>query len=148
MSTSPVPISGDKVLPQSVQATFAAGKQAPLPLILGNTSDDSSVVLAFGIDPAAVLKRLGAAGFLVRALYPGVKTRTELARQATRDVVFTMPARWAADRHAKRAPTWRYYFDYTAVNARAKISQRRAARRGDRLLPQHGRTSSRAPRTS
>ena len=76
LSTSPVPISGDKVLPQSVQATFAAGKQAPLPLILGNTSDDSSVVLAFGIDPATVLKRLGAAGFFVRALYPGVKDQT------------------------------------------------------------------------
>ena len=120
LSTSPVPISGDKVLPQSVQATFAAGKQALLPLILGNTSDDSSVVLAFGIDPATVLKRLGAAGFLVRALYPGVKDQNELARQATRDVVFTMPARWVADRHAKRAPTWRYYFNYTAVKARAK----------------------------
>jgi para-nitrobenzyl esterase len=32
-----------------------------------------------------------------------------------RDVIFTMQARWAADRHAPLAPTWRYYFDYTAV---------------------------------
>jgi para-nitrobenzyl esterase len=120
LSTSPVPISGDKVLPQSVQATFAAGKQARLPLILGNTSHDASVVQAFGIDPATVLKRLGAAGFFVRVLYPGVQDPNELARQATRDVVFTMPVRWVADRHARRAPTWRYYFDYTAVNERTK----------------------------
>jgi para-nitrobenzyl esterase len=122
LSTAPVPISGDKVLPQSIQATFAAGKEAALPLIVGNTSDDTSVVLAFGIDPVAVLKRLGAAGFLVRVLYPGVTDDTELARQATRDLVFTMPVRWVADRHAKRAPTWRYYFDYTAIKERSKFS--------------------------
>ena len=122
LSMAPVPISGDKVLPQSIQATFAAAKQAALPLIAGNTSDDTSVVLAFGIDPVAVLKRLGAAGFLIRALYPIVKDDTELARQATRDLVFTMPVRWIADRHARRAPTWRYYFDYTAVKLRSKFS--------------------------
>ena len=122
LSNAPVPISGDTVLPQSIQATFAAGKQARLPLILGNTSDDTSVVAAFGVDAVAVFKRLGAAGFLVRALYPGVKDDTELARQATRDLVFTMPVRWLADRHAKHAATWRYYFDYTAVKLRKKFS--------------------------
>lgn len=122
LSNAPVPISGDAVLPQSIQATFAEGKEAPLPLILGNTSDDASVVLAFGVDPVAVLKRLGAAGFLVRALYPGVKDDTDLAWQVTRDLLFTMPARWIADRHATRAPTWRYYFDYTAVKERSKYA--------------------------
>lgn len=122
LSNGPVPISGDDVLPQSIQATFAAAKEASVPLILGNTSDDTSVVAAFGIDTVAVLKRLGAAGFLVRVLYPGAKDDTELARQATRDVVFTMPVRWIADRHAKRAPTWRYYFAYTAVKERAKFA--------------------------
>ena len=40
LSNSPVPIRGDKVLPQSIQDAFAAGKEAPLPLIVGNTSDD------------------------------------------------------------------------------------------------------------
>lgn len=114
VSLSPVPMAGDKVLPRSIEDTFAAGREAPLPLILGNTSDDASVAFAFGIDPATVLKRLGAAGFLVRSLYPGVKDDAELARQATRDLVFTMSARWIADRHARRAKTWRYYFDYTA----------------------------------
>jgi para-nitrobenzyl esterase len=120
LSNSPVPISGDKVLPQSIQDTFAAGKEAPLPLILGNTSDDASVVAAFGIDTAHVLRQLGAAGLLIRALYPGVKDQTELARQATRDLVFTMLARGTADRHSRLAPTWRYYFDYVTVADRPK----------------------------
>lgn len=120
LSNGPLPIRGDKVLPQSIQSTFAAGKEAALPLVLGNTSDDSSVVLAFGIDPAAVLRRLGAGGFLVRVLYPGVTDDSQLARQATRDLVFSMPVRWSADRHYRRAPSWRYYFDYIAVRDRGK----------------------------
>lgn len=118
LSNAPVPISGDKVLPQSIEATFAAGKEAPVPLILGNTSDDASVVSAFGIDSAQVLERLGAAGLLIRALYPGVRDKAQLARQATRDFVFTLPVRGIADRHSKRAPTWRYSFEYTAVAER------------------------------
>ena len=116
-----VPISPDLVLPQSLQDTFAAGHEAPLPLILGNTSDDASVAIALGIDPAEVVKKLGAAGILLKALYPGVKDKQELARQAARDLVFTLPARWIADRHSKRAPSWRYYFDYTAVNDRNRF---------------------------
>jgi para-nitrobenzyl esterase len=118
VSNSPVPIRGDKVLPQSIENTFAAGREAALPLIVGNTSNDSSVVSAFGIDTGELLKRLGAAGFLVKMLYPGVKGDGEIARQATRDLVFTMPVRGIADRHSKRAPTWRYYFDYVAVKQR------------------------------
>jgi para-nitrobenzyl esterase len=121
VSSGPVPISGDAVLPQSIQDTFADGKEAPVPLMLGNTSDDASVVLAFGIDPADLIKKLGASGIFVKALYPGVRDPAELGRQVARDLVFTMPVRWAADRHSKRAPTWRYYFDYTAVKDRAKF---------------------------
>jgi para-nitrobenzyl esterase len=115
LSNAPVPIRGDKVLPQSIESTFAAGREAAVPLIVGNTSNDSSVVAAFGIDAGEVLKRLGAAGFLVKVLYPGVKDDADLARQVARDLVFTMPVRAIADRHAKRAPTWRYYFGYVAV---------------------------------
>lgn len=120
LSNAPVPISGDPVLPRSIQDTFAAGKQAPLPLIVGNTSDDASVITAFGVDPAQLIKRLSVAGILVKTLYPGVKNNHQLGRLAVRDLLFTMNTRWIADRHAKLAPTWRYYFDYTAVKQRAQ----------------------------
>jgi para-nitrobenzyl esterase len=112
---------GDKVLPQSIQDTFAAGREAALPLILGNVSDDSSVVLAFGVDPAKVLGGLRGAGIVAKALYPGVKDENQLGRMVARDLIFTSPVRSLADRHSKRAPTWRYYFDYTAVNARSRF---------------------------
>ena len=120
-SLGPVPVVGDKVLPQSIQATFAAGREAALPLILGNVSDDSSVVLAFGVDPAKVLGGLLGAGIVAKALYPGVKDENQLGRMVARDLIFTSPVRSLADRHSKRAPTWRYYFDYTAVNARSRF---------------------------
>jgi para-nitrobenzyl esterase len=121
LSNAPVPIAGDKVLPQPIQEIFAAGKEAPVPLILGDTSDDASTVKAFGIDPAETIQKLRAAHIYVKPLYPGVRGDSELGRQVTRDVLFTMPVRWIADRHAKLAPTWRYYFDYTTVRERAKF---------------------------
>ena len=121
LSNAPVPISGDKVLPQPIQEIFAAGKEAPLPLILGNTSDDASVVLAFGIDPAKVIANMRGAGFFVKMLYPGLKDENRLGPQVTRDLVFTMPVRWIADRHSKLAPTWRYYFDYTTMKELTKF---------------------------
>ncbi|MFN0218456.1 MAG: carboxylesterase/lipase family protein [Hyphomicrobium sp.] len=118
LSNAPVPISGDKVLPRSIEAVFRAGDEKPLPLIVGNNSDDASVALAFGVDPAEVIGKIAAAGFVVKLLYPGVDDEKERARQATRDLIFTMPARWIADRHGKLAPVWRYYFDYTAEKLR------------------------------
>lgn len=120
LSISPVPISGGKVLPQSIQDTSAAGQEAPLPFILGNMSDDASVAAGFGVDTAELIRGLGNKGIFVKVLYPGVKDNRELGRQAARDLIFTMPARWIADRHSKLAPSWRYYFDYTATRDRAK----------------------------
>jgi para-nitrobenzyl esterase len=121
LSNSPVPIAGDDVLPNSIAATFAAGQEAPLPLIVGNTSDDASVAVLFGGDPAKLIQRLRGAAFFVKLLYPGVKDDRELGRLFSRDALFTMPVRWNADRHSRLAPTWRYYFAYTAVKERAKF---------------------------
>lgn len=118
LSNAPVPISGDKVLPRPIEAVFRAGDEKPLPLILGNNSDDASVATAFGIDPAEIIGKIAAAGFVVELLYPGVENKEERARQATRDLIFTMPVRLIADRHARKAPVWTYYFDYTAEKLR------------------------------
>ncbi len=110
----PVGIVGDAMLPRSIADTFQAGGEARLPLIIGNTSDDASVIAAFGVSPDEIMKKLGAAGIALKLLYPGVPA-DKIASQALRDIVFTMNTRWVADRHSKRAPTWRYYFDYVAA---------------------------------
>lgn len=110
----PVGIVGDAMLPRSISDTFRAGGEARVPLIIGNTSDDSSVIAAFGISPEEILKKLGAAGLSLKLLYPGVPA-DKMPAQALRDIVFTLNSRWVADRHARRAPTWRFYFDYVAA---------------------------------
>ncbi|RYY94396.1 MAG: carboxylesterase/lipase family protein, partial [Comamonadaceae bacterium] len=94
------------------------GRQAAVPLVIGSTSDDSSVAFAFGIEPAALFAKLGAARIAVRSLYPRELDESELGRQMVRDVVFTAFARRIAVLHSARAPTWRYYFDYAASGVR------------------------------
>lgn len=39
-------------------------------------------------------------------------------RQAPRDILFTTNTRWIADRRARRALTWRFYFDYASSKDR------------------------------
>ena len=112
LSLAPSLVAGDKVMPSTILAAFRRGREAPVPLVIGNTSDDSSVVAAFGIDPAAIVAKMGAARVAVRPFYPPGTDDAELGRVVTRDVVFTAFARRVAYLHAARAPTWRYYFDH------------------------------------
>ena len=118
MSLAPGFVIGDNVLPQPILETFQQGRQAKLPLIIGNNSDEATVAVAFGLDPAAVVGRLGAGKILLKPLYPGVKDDAELGRQAVRDLVFTAFAKRLAYLHAQRAPTWRYYFSYVQTGLR------------------------------
>jgi len=118
--TGPSPIRGDKVLPLPIEEVFEKGQESALPLIVGNTSDDGSVAFEFGIDPVKLLDRMRGSRFALKILYPKVKDDRELARQAARDMVFTLPARCAADRHARIAPVYRYYFDYVTPERRGQ----------------------------
>lgn len=119
LSLAPSFIAGDAAVPLPILSAFQRGRQAAVPLVIGNNSDETSVALAFGIEPAALVERMGAARFLVGALYPGVVDDAELGRQVVRDVVFTTFARRIAYLHAAKAPTWRYYFSHLPEPARA-----------------------------
>lgn len=117
---SPSFIVGDRALPQAILSAFRKGSEARVPLIVGNTSDDGSVAVAFGLDPAAVMQKLGAARVAVRGLYPPELTDAQLGRQTMRDLAFTAFARRVAFLHSSRAPTWRYYFSYVSEGTRAQ----------------------------
>lgn len=112
LSISPGFIVGDKAVPQPLLQAFQRGSEAAVPLVIGSTSDDGSVAFAFGIEPGALVAKLGGAKRLVRLLYPGIADDAELGRQVARDAVFTAFARRIAYLHVRRAPTWRYYFDH------------------------------------
>ena len=110
-------ITGDAAVPLPLLEVFQQGRQATVPLVIGSNSDDASVVLAFGIDPAQAVQKLGKARVLVKAFYPEVKDERQLGLAMGRDVGFTAFARRIAYLHSQKSPTWRYYFSHTGVGA-------------------------------
>lgn len=105
-------VTGDAALPQPILDTFQQGGEAPVPLLIGNNSNEATVVELFGIDPAKLIERLGVAKIALKPLYPGVTDDSDLGRQLIRDLIFTAFVKRIADAHALRAPSWRYYFSY------------------------------------
>ncbi|MDP3823118.1 MAG: carboxylesterase family protein [Burkholderiales bacterium] len=119
VSLAPGFIVGDAALRKPILSVFQSGGEAQLPLIIGNTSDDGSIAIEFGMDPAAIVKRLGAARIAVKSLYPKGLSDEQLGRQTVRDLVFTAFARRIAYLHTARAPTWRYYYGYVPSAVRS-----------------------------
>lgn len=123
LSCGPVAISGDRVLPVPMLDVFTAGRQHPLPLIIGSNSDEASVLEFFGVDAAqsiAAMRRKHPLGLrMMKWLYRGVKDDAELGRQVARDMSFTIMG-YLASRAQQRiaVPCWRYYFDYVSENSR------------------------------
>lgn len=112
LSLAPGFVTGDRVLPAPILQVFQQGKQAALPLVIGSNSDDGSVALAFGIQPAALVQRLGAARIFVKSLYPRGISDEQLGRETVRDFIFTTFAKRIAYLHSSKAATWRYYFSH------------------------------------
>ncbi len=120
LSLAPGFIIGDRVLPNAILSTFQAKQQAALPLIIGSNSDEASVATEFGVNPAKLIGNLGKSKVFVKALYPKVANDKELGRQVIRDALFTAFARRISYLHSQKAPTWRYYFNYTQEKLRGK----------------------------
>jgi para-nitrobenzyl esterase len=78
LSLAPGFIVGDPVVPVAPVEAFRAGVQAKIPMIIGSNSDETSVALAFGIQPAQLIRKLGVGGVLVRSLYRDVGARRPL----------------------------------------------------------------------
>lgn len=119
LSVGPTPVSGDIVLPEPMLDTFFAGRQHPMPLMVGSNSDEASVLAYFGIDPAGqveLLRREKGLGLrLIKLLYPGVKGDAALGRQLCRDMAFTVLGFVVMQAQQRVGqPCWRYYFDYAA----------------------------------
>jgi len=91
------------------------GNEKKAPLIIGNTSNDSSVAIKdFGFDQIKLLQDLRAKGIYLGPLFPSGLTDAELGRQVIRDLLFTLLTRQFADKHSKVSDCYRYYFDYVA----------------------------------
>lgn len=117
LKTGPVPICGDAVLPQPMLDVFFAGRQHPMPILVGSNSDEASVMPEFGVDLAEEIRKLrrqrrfGLA--LIKLLYPGVKGDEALGRQVCRDMAFTTLGYVVMQAQQQVGePCWRYWFDY------------------------------------
>jgi para-nitrobenzyl esterase len=132
-SLAPVLATGDAAVPRGIRDAFAAGVQHAVPLVIGSTSDEASVLGAFGLDAQALLPQLGAAAgreavVALKGLYaedPELHIPADLESPrrfgglVLRDLLFTMQARWIATQHSKRATARRYYFSYVPELTRA-----------------------------
>ncbi len=110
LSLTPVFIVGDAALPRPILSVFQQGREANVPLIIGNTSVDGSIAVAMGMDPGAIVKRLGAARVAVKSLYPKVGSDEQLGRETVRDLAFAAFARRLAYLHSARVS--QHWFDF------------------------------------
>jgi len=135
----PVPICGDSVLPEPLLDLFARRKQARLPLIIGNNSNDSSVLTLFLDNPNLISGLVLFAGLFkpeykeIPRLYEELaEDPDEFDRQVGRDLLFgAMTYAIANDHSAADAKSWRYYFDYVAERERTRFPQ--GARHADEV---------------
>jgi len=111
-SLAPSLVYGDAALPAPILDRFEQRQSVALPLIIGNNSNEASVAELFGIDPASLVEKLGAARIGVKLLFPEATNDADLARLVVRDSVFGAFSKRIADLHAQRAPVWRYHFSY------------------------------------
>lgn len=138
LSLAPDVISGDPALPQPILATFQAQQQAKVLLIIGSNNDETSVAVVMGIDPAALLKKMGAANLLVRPMYPELAATgndAELSRLVVRDVAFSAFSRRIAVLHSQTTPTWRCHFNHVAQQA---VNAKPGAAHGDEVTSVFG----------
>jgi len=109
-----------RLVPAAPAQAFAAGREAPVPLLIGsNNGEDSQLGNS---DPAEVLKDYTAdqVAALRRAYGAEATDDAMLGRLTFRDAYFGGPARWFAAQHAARAPTFLYAFDYVPTVLRAR----------------------------
>jgi para-nitrobenzyl esterase len=134
------PAVDGRVLPDQPRQYFAAGRQQPVPLIIGNTRDEMSLFLMttrMPADAAAYKKALrdtfGDLADPVAKAYPGrdaAQIRSAIV-QLTSDLSFVRETRSFARSHAAaKHPTYRYQF---SRGTRASLFQSLGAHHGAEL---------------
>jgi para-nitrobenzyl esterase len=114
------PVVDGYAIVDTPEATFTAGKESPVPLIIGHTRDEETLFLSAAALPKTVADyqrkiddTFGAQGATVAADYP-VKDAKEIKDATVRlltDMKWAAPVRHAAQLHSSKGnPTYRYVF--------------------------------------
>lgn len=109
------------LLREPVSLTFAAGRQARVPLIAGSTSDEASVFGLMGFDAQVLRERFGIDLAQLRQVYAteGPLSDAQLLRKVQTDFIFTSAALGMSSLAARTAPAWTYHFGYVPPAQRA-----------------------------
>ena len=110
-----------RLVPMGVSQIFAAGRQAPVPMIVGSTSNEASVFGLMGFDAGVLRDRFGIDVAALRPIYErnGSLADAELLRRIQTDFIFTSASQGMAGLAARAAPTWSYHFAFVPQAERA-----------------------------
>ncbi|MDB5971063.1 MAG: carboxylesterase/lipase family protein [Hydrocarboniphaga sp.] len=112
------PFVDDTTTFEKPSTVFAAGRQLPVPLIIGNNDYEGSLLKYRDMGfMGALLTRLPVIAGWYESQAPAAADRQPLL---FRDTVFAAPARWIAAHQSRLAPTWLYRFSYVASARRGK----------------------------
>jgi para-nitrobenzyl esterase len=120
--TDPAPMIDGEVAPTDTDQAFIAGREAPVPLLIGTTDDELGAVPGFMMrkNLKQIMPRFGARAAGLDAYYGAGKSRQE---DLFDDTAFVEPARFLARRHlAHGTPVWLYRFAYVATAERGAHS--------------------------
>lgn len=110
-------------LSEPIALAFAAGRQAPVPLIAGSTSNEASVFGLMGFDATVLKSRFGIDIAAIRPVYEaqGPLSDAEMLRRVQTDFLFTSAALGMSALASRRAPAWTYHFAYVPRAERASV---------------------------
>ena len=111
-----------RLLTAPLSITFAQGGQAPVPYLVGSTSNEASVFALMGFDAATLRSRFGIDLDALRPIYAaqyGPLAEAELLRRVQTDFLFTSAALGMGGLASRRAPAWVYHFGYVPPPQRA-----------------------------
>jgi para-nitrobenzyl esterase len=111
-----VPVIDGRLLPEAVTRRFVAGRQLPVPLMIGTTSWEQSLFVHHRLPLRPILGPVPEQE--ARAIYPGMDDKA-LVEHWLADTGFHAAARLLADASADSGqPTWVYRFDHLTPAAR------------------------------
>lgn len=118
------PILDGKLVVETAESAYAAGRQANVPLIIGSNSAEVSGGFVNARSKEELLSRFGKLGDEAKAVFDpnGTTDFAEMLTMVNTDKVWAEPARLTARAFAaKGAPAYVYLFSYVSPSARGRM---------------------------
>jgi para-nitrobenzyl esterase len=122
---APTPVIDGRLVREDVDTAFASGEAKKIPWIVGTNNYEASLFSdRLGNADQLFEKMASSQREILSSLYgdAGNKSKKALVDELVTDAVFTEPARFLAENHARSgAPVYRYMFSYVPEQARTML---------------------------